>query len=442
MAKLEIQIQMRKMISPSTPTPNHLRNLSLSFFDQGAPRIYVPIMFHYLPSSECNREGITERCDKLQNSLAETLTNFYPLAGRFREDEFSIHCNDEGVEFVESKVNTDLAAFLREGPKIEPLDNLLPEMDQLSSPLLGVQVNIFNCGGLVIAIQISHILADAFTLATFLNEWAHTSLTGTTTKGCLPSFGHLSSLFPTRVLSGPQFSPPSNRGPKIITRRFVFDALAIAKLKDRINSSATFTRPTRVVVVMSLIWKVLVGISSAKHDHSRDSSFLFPINLRGKSNLPSLEYALGNFYVTVAATLEANQLRKELNDFVNSIGSTARDTSLSIGKASVDEIISLSINCGAEIINKLGQGDEMDIYASTSWCRFPWYEADFGWGKPIWVSSVGRTFEVISLFDTKNGDGIEAWVSLKENKMIEFERDPDILSSTSKVTFDSSIWTR
>ncbi|KAK6805475.1 hypothetical protein RDI58_003260 [Solanum bulbocastanum] len=69
-----------------------------------------------------------------------------------------------------------------------------------SSPLLGVQVNVFNCGGLVMGIQILHIVSDAFTLATFVNEWAYTSLTGTT-KYCLPiSFGHLSSLFPTRML--------------------------------------------------------------------------------------------------------------------------------------------------------------------------------------------------------------------------------------------------
>ncbi|KAK4739792.1 hypothetical protein R3W88_003489 [Solanum pinnatisectum] len=440
MANLEIQIQMRKMIKPSTPTLNHLRSLKLSFFDQGAPRLYVPILFHYLPTGECSRElGIIEKCKKLHNSLAETLTNFYPLAGRFIEDEFSIHCNDEGVAYVESKVNSDLAEFLRQGPKIELLDDLLPEMDQSSSPLLGVQVNLFNCGGLVMGIQISHIVADAFTLATFVNEWANTSLTGTT-KDCLQSFGHLSSLFPPRVLSaGPQFSLPSKEGPKITTKRFVFDALAIANLKNRINPSATFTcRPTRVVVVMSLIWKVLMGISSAKHGHSRDSSFLFPINLRGKSKLSSLEHAQGNFYVTVAATLEANEMRRELHEFVNSIGSTARNTSLSIGKAaSVDEIMSLSFNCGTEIINKFVQGDAIDIYPSTSWCRFPWYEVDFGWGKPMWVSSVGKTFEVISLFDTKNGDGIEAWVSLKENDMIEFERDAQILASTSKAAFDS-----
>ncbi|KAK6805471.1 hypothetical protein RDI58_003256 [Solanum bulbocastanum] len=35
------------------------------------------------------------------------------------------------------------------------------------------QVNLFNCGGLVIAIQISHILADGFTLGT-LSRNGHT----------------------------------------------------------------------------------------------------------------------------------------------------------------------------------------------------------------------------------------------------------------------------
>lgn len=36
--------------------------------------------------------------------------------------------------------------------------------------------------------------------------------------------------------------------------------------------------------------------------------------------------------------------------------------------------------------------------------------------------------ELISLFDTKDGDGIEAWLGLNENDMTEFERDPDILT--------------
>ncbi|XP_006351755.1 acetyl-CoA-benzylalcohol acetyltransferase-like [Solanum tuberosum] len=429
MAKLEIQIHSRKMLKPSIPTPNHLQTLKLSFFDQMVPRAYVPVLFHYLPSCSTT----TERCDKLQKSLAQILTNFYPIAGRFNEDEFSIQCNDEGVEYVQTKVSADLAEFLHQGPNTELLNDFLPwpsavppYSDLPSSPLLGVQVNLFNCGGLVMGIQISHIVADAFTLATFVKEWAHTCLTGTT-KDCLPSFGHLSSLFPTRVLSGIQYSPPSNRGTKSFTRRFVFDALAITKLKNTIKYSSAI-KPTRVMVVMSLIWKVLAGISTAKNGHSRGSSFLFPINLRGKSKLPSLEHALGNGTMFGIADLEASQ---ELNHEL--VGNTIRDTCVSIGKAArVDDVFCLVVNNQIKAVDMLCQGDEMDIYSCTSWCGFSWYEADFGWGKPFWVSSVSLdAIEVIMLMDTKDSDGVEAWVSLKENDMAEFERDDDILTFCS-----------
>ncbi|KAF3672154.1 putative acetyl-CoA-benzylalcohol acetyltransferase-like [Capsicum annuum] len=351
--------------------------------------------------------------------------------GRFEEDnELLIYCNDEGVEYIETKVNADLDEFIHQGvPKnIELLNDLLPEMDHVpSSPLLGVQVNVINCGGLVIEIRMSHILADAFTFATFVKEWAHICQGTGTTKDCLPCFGQLPLLFPTRVLSGGQFSPPHNRA--IITRRFLFDALAIAKLKDTIDSSAAFMSPTRVVVVMSLIWKVLAGISSAKNGHPRDSRLFFPINLRGKSYLPSLKHALGNFFVNVVATLEANESRKELNDFVRVVGGTIRDTSASIGKGNFNDVSSLVVNNHTKVGEKLGEVDKMDIYGCTSWCRFPWYEADFGWGKPFWVSSVSFDIaEIVCLMDTKNSDGIEVWVSLEENVMAEFEKHPDILT--------------
>ncbi|CAN4107937.1 unnamed protein product [Withania somnifera] len=413
MADLDIEIQLRKLVKPSTPTPNHLRRLKLTLFDQVAPHIFVPILFHYLPNSEYNMEGITDQ---------RYLDQILPLAGRFSKHDLSIHCNDEGVEYVESKVNANLGEFLHRGLKIELLNDFVPT-DLPSSLLLRVQVNVFNCGGLVIGINISHILADGFTLGSFVKEWAYISQTGAT-KGRLPCFGHLPLLFLPRVLSEPQVSPPSNIGSKIVTKRFVFDALAISKLKDSINSSAKFTRPTRLVVVLSFLWKVLVGNSSAKHGHSRGSCLLFPINLRGKSNLPSLEHALGNLYVTAVASVEANKLRKE-------------EASACICKASIDDITSMFATCGAEVLNKLGLGDQIDIYPSTSWCTFSWYEADFGWGKPFWVNSVRKPFEVIILNDTKDGDGIEAWVSLKENDVADLERDPDILSSTSKVAFDS-----
>ncbi|KAH0767059.1 hypothetical protein KY285_002930 [Solanum tuberosum] len=278
MAKLGIEIEIRKMLKPSAPTPNHLRILNLSLFDQ----LSLP-----------------------------------------------------GVEYVETKVNADLAEFLHQGPNNEPLVDFLPKMEHRpSSPLIGVQVNVFNYGGLVMRIQISHIVANAFTLATFVNEWAYTSLTGTT-KDCLSNFGHLSSLFPTRVLSGSQYSPPPPN---------------------------TTTRPKIVT--------------------------------RGKYN-------------------------------------TGRDTCVAIGKASsVDDVSSLVVNNHTKGVDKYLQRDTMDVYPITSWCGFPWYEADFGWRKPFWVTSVSiNDYEAIVMMDTKDGDGIQAWIGLNENDMTQFERDPHILSS-------------
>ena len=245
-------------------------------FDQLALRTYIPVLFNYLPSSSS-----TSYDDELEKSLAETLTKFYPFAGRFAKDidPFSIDCNDEGVEYVQTKVNADdLAQFLRgqaHNDSESSLIDLLPikdvEPSSPSSPLFGVQVNVFNNGGVTIGIQISHIVADAFTMATFVNEWAHTCLTGRTVSNN-PGFGQLSLLFPAKVLQFPSPSPDLNTnttttGPnyKIVTRRFVFDALAIENLRKTIkDNDMMMKQPSRVVVIMSLMWKVLTHISSAK----------------------------------------------------------------------------------------------------------------------------------------------------------------------------------
>ena len=46
---------------------------------------------------------------------------------------------------------------------------------------------------------------------------------------------------------------------------------------------------------------------------------------------------------------------------------------------------------------------ETDICRFTSWCKFPLNEADFGWGKPNWVSGTPKPLEMVSLNDTKDG---------------------------------------
>jgi hypothetical protein len=61
------------------------------------------------------------------------------------------------------------------------------------------------------------------------------------------------------------------------------------------------------------------------------------------------------------------------------------------------------------------------------------YDAEFGWGKPIWVGSPALTFKNLVVFvDCKNGGGIEAYVSLKVEDMMKFEADMELLACVNK----------
>lgn len=68
-----------------------------------------------------------------------------------------------------------------------------------------------------------------------------------------------------------------------------------------------------------------------------------------------------------------------------------------------------------------------DKYSVTSTLRFPYYEADFGFGKPVFVWIGGGLLEdVIVLIGTANGKGMEAFITLEKEKMSFFEKDEQL----------------
>ncbi|KAL6201966.1 hypothetical protein ACLB2K_025678 [Fragaria x ananassa] len=89
----------------------------------------------------------------------------------------------------------------------------------------------------------------------------------------------------------------------------------------------------------------------------------------------------------------------------------------------------------SKLMNEYGeqmQKDDTECYCSTSWCRFPFYEADFGWGKPL--MSIPATVELknlITLMNTSDGGGVEARLTLKEEDMAIFEKNEMLLAFAS-----------
>ena len=88
-----------------------------------------------------------------------------------------------------------------------------------------------------------------------------------------------------------------------------------------------------------------------------------------------------------------------------------------------------------EIGGGLGSKEEADYFGFSNQCSFGFDEADFGWGKPIWVGSIGSSgslfMNLVILANTRLGDGIEAWVTLDEQDMARLEFNPKLLTFAS-----------
>ncbi|KAK7849094.1 deacetylvindoline o-acetyltransferase [Quercus suber] len=74
---------------------------------------------------------------------------------------------------------------------------------------------------------------------------------------------------------------------------------------------------------------------------------------------------------------------------------------------------------------------ELVVYKCSSWCKFPLYETDFGWGKPAWMTSINKLVSnAISLQDTTDG-AVEVLMTLDEEEMSIFERHEELLEFVS-----------
>ncbi|KAL0349455.1 UNVERIFIED_CONTAM: Stemmadenine O-acetyltransferase [Sesamum angustifolium] len=172
-----VQVISRELIKPSSETPHHLRKLKLSYLDQSLPSFYVPLVFFYQADE---LRGLTtsnplQISQRLKISLSNTLTSFYPLAGRI-EDDFVVDCCDAGVEFIEARLNAQLRDIIQE-PYVQDEKQYLP-LDPTAekvTTLVVVQTTFFDCGGVAVGLCFSHKIADFTSIMAFINAWAATS---------------------------------------------------------------------------------------------------------------------------------------------------------------------------------------------------------------------------------------------------------------------------
>ncbi|KAM0028491.1 putative transferase [Helianthus debilis subsp. tardiflorus] len=437
--KMKVTTYTSKLVKPSRPTSTTDRYYKISFFDELAPSMNVPLILYYsAPPNDLNGP-FQNICDHLEDTLSQTLSEFYPFAGRYVRELSMIDCNDQGVLYVLGNANVRLLEILGLGHELDPvaLNSLVPcevgEVNEVDDPMLSIKVTTFECGGFAIGMCFSHRISDMGTMCLFINNWAARSNGKHKHEIYSPVF-NLPTCFPQRGLPELDFRiPRSSVGIQTEARRFFFKAKAISAMRENVGFyENTPRRPSKVQLVIALFWKAFVHMEQTNNVESKASFLIQAVALRDKV-LPELyTNSCGNFFAIAPSRLRPGEGENiTYRDFFmilcDSVSKTVQDCTkmLAQGKEEYEVVIDpyLESNRNMSPDNVVN----MSLYIFSSWCKFSYYQADFGCGKPVWASP-GKlpTQNLVILMDDHEGDGVEAWVHLDEKGIKQLEQDSDI----------------
>ena len=175
------------------------------------------------------------------------------------KDGLYVECNDNGVPYVEAVAKCELSGFL-ENPNLSDYNKFLPyQLADVNDLLTVVQVTSFNCGGIVIGVEISHKVADASSFFLLLNSWVATARGG---SNILSPWIDAATIFPPATHL-PAFNPHMGMSKnKTVLKRIVLDASAVATIRAKYSSSnkdIEYPRPRRVEALSSFIYSRFIA---------------------------------------------------------------------------------------------------------------------------------------------------------------------------------------
>ncbi|XP_062112600.1 stemmadenine O-acetyltransferase-like [Humulus lupulus] len=437
------EVMSNEMIKPLSSTPAHLRRYKLSLLDQLCPKAYLSFIYFYETNNNTSTESniADDISNKLKKSLSQVLTLYYPLAGTFTDENY-VNCNDNGVLFVEARaLKSQLTDDLKNKPSTTPceLNEFLPfQLDQLTELPLGIQLNIFESGGVAIGVCLSHRLVDDLSSLFFIKNWMAIAR-GDEGAVVRPELVSAASLIPPKDMASYDPSQVVQKSNTVITKRFVFNACKVealrAKYEEKTNQeNSPKWRLSTMEALSAFIWSRFVAATKIVPEPAFNIRTIHhTVNLRPMFDPPLPPHSFGNFYtssVTIPPLSSSSSSKEEDCNYglARAIGEDIRK----INKEDVENLRSV----GDEFMDSLKKGTEIFVKGDmvslvfTSVCGFPAYEADFGLGKPTWVSSGARCFKnVIAFLDNIMGDGVlEAYICFKPKDMAKFEVDKEFLA--------------
>ncbi|KAK0601093.1 hypothetical protein LWI29_034558 [Acer saccharum] len=422
--EINVEVISTEIIKPTTSTHDHY---SFSFLDQHNPTWSVPFIYFYGVDHKPSKNEISNH---LKTSLSRVLNHYYPLVGIVNEN--FIDCKNGGVLLFEAQVNCHLSQFLQNQNPDKFVNKFLP--NDINNLVLAIQLNFFNCGGIAIGVRMSHKVADGSSITTFMKNWAETARNSNINNVGPKIVG--TTIFPPmdKTFANPSEYPPKKN---VLSKRFMFSNSNISALQEKYvatsGTESSKTYPSRYKTLTSFLWSRFAASTEIKKGPKTSYLLASPVNFRKMMDPPLPDDSFGNLSgVALTVVSSEDDIEKEgynygiVNKLTRAISLFNKDSVKKLQDGKFDNPLNW------EGVDENTFKGEVDGFGCSSLCRFPIYETDFGWGKPVWVAFGGIPKRNLFVFlDTKNGDGIEAWVNLTEEDMTKFESDKELLTYAS-----------
>ncbi|EPS67739.1 hypothetical protein M569_07035, partial [Genlisea aurea] len=391
---MKITVVSSTKVLPAAETPRG--SLRISNVDLVVPNAHMSTVYFYRPT------GASDFFDSgvLKAALAKTLDAFYPVAGRLKREEDGrvvIDCNCEGALFVVAEsdgVVDDLCDFTA----TSEFHRLVPNVDYFSedisaSPILVSQVTYFKCGGVSVGVGTDHRVADGFAGLHLVNTWSDfargchaTSIPPFLDRTLLRARDHPNPKFPhVEYLPPPQMKSAA-AAPETVEAIFKLTRKQIASLKAQHGDNTLST----YVILAAHIWRCACSARALPED--QETQLDIAVNGRSRLRPPLPPAYFGNAIFTATPLSVAGDVT----------GKPLRHSAAKIQEAlwrMDDEYLRSALDY-LELrrleLKGLVRGRESfrcPNLGIVSWIRLPVHEADFGWGKPVFMGPAGIGYE-------------------------------------------------
>ncbi|XP_074286152.1 acyltransferase GLAUCE-like [Silene latifolia] len=424
------------LISPKDLVPPEI--IFLSNIDQA---VTFPVETLYFFQVEEDKKAPTnDIAEKVKKATCELLIPYYFMAGRLKFNgdlhKLELVCNNVGIPFVSASSKlmlSDLGDLSLPNPTFGYFihrPNVYGKLDE--RPLLTIKVTRFKCGGFSVGFLTSHAILDGKAACEmFLNLVSICKGEGlkfpvicnnrTSIKArnpptikyphneyiMLPKISSLATAFTTSYESAPS---PLIFANKYSHKLFKFNLQMITLLKDKSKiKCSTFE------AIIAHIWKQR---TKAVFDKSDDlSTVLFAVDIRSIISPPLPNGFVGNAVVTAFATSKVNDLLENPISFGVRLIKEAKER--------ITEDYIRSVIDWLEIYKGIPATTNGNFYVSA-WCKLPFGDLDFGYGRPIHMGPVlSGSDEFVLLLSEGNANqnrnvGINIWMGLEKEKMKKF----------------------